>query len=282
MECFARIWGMELLFNQIAYPIVTSEEGVIAALEDPKVRAAILRDETQWQLDAPIYKAGIAMETSKEAAQKYHHDPTQEFNRKKAGNVSFLDVVKASDIMAQAAEAEMHVDPVALELLTRRNNELRALHDRVHDAHFGKFDDQTTVGHAMFTPKGGLGRATMMHVDDVRMTMHTTFAGASLRLLNGITTDKLWDLMDHQKMSELPQDVRDHKERELTLLTQEYNDEFSSAPLGDIIFMKGQKGLDITDRDVQSSMAVHASSPFISFQGQAAAIFYSKKTLDIG
>ncbi len=272
---------MEYLFNNIAYPIVASEDDVIEAFAEPSVRAVILRDDTLWQQDKQIIAPGITMTDAPNVARRYHYDPSEEFNRKKAGDISYTDVINVSDMLEQSSIAAIDVAQGAADLLTQRVNEKRALFSRLHDRLFGSFDDESVVGHLMFTPKGGVGRAPMMHVDNVRMTMHTTYAGASLRLLNGMITDKLWDGMNHTKMHALPQDVRDHKEAELTFLTEQYAEEFSGARIGDDIFMKGQLGKDLDDLEIRQSMGVHASSPYVSFQGQAASIYYSKKTLDI-
>ena len=246
-------------------------------------RAVILRDEAAWQVESQIFRAGITMKDDVRAAWAYvEDDPHGRFSRKYAGEASYLDVVKAADVLREAGEANIIVDPQASRLFSDKVNDQRAMFQRVHDACFGEHEDESTVGHIMFTPKHGEGRSPMMHVDNVRLTMHTTFEGAALHLLNGMTSETQWDYMNANKAATVTQDLKNQNDKALTILTQEYRDEFSSAKLGDAIFMKGQRGLDLNDPEIRDTMAVHASSPYISNYGQAGAIFYSKKTLDIG
>ncbi|PCI55449.1 MAG: hypothetical protein COB36_07445 [Alphaproteobacteria bacterium] len=276
---------MDYLFNNKAYPIVTSETDVIAALQEDNgtTRAVILRNEAAWQAESQTFGDGITMKDDVLAAWAYvEDDPHGRFPRKIAGEVSYLDVVNAADVLKEAGEANIIVDPQASRLFSDKVNSQREVFQRVHDACFGKQEDESIVGHLMFTPKHGEGRSPMMHVDNVRLTLHTTFAGATLHLLNGMTSDKQWDYMNASKSGTVMRGQKDQNDKELTILTQEYRDEFSSAKLGDAIFMKGQRGLDLEDPLIRDVMAVHASSPYISSYGQAGAIFYSKKTLDIG
>lgn len=276
---------MDYLFNNKAYPIVTSEADVIAALQEDNgtTRAVILRNEAAWQAESQTFGDGITMKDDVLAAWAYvEDDPHGRFSRKIAGEVSYLDVVNAADVLKEAGEANIIVDPQASCLFSDKVNSQREMFQRVHDACFGKQEDESTVGHLMFTPKHGEGRSPMMHVDNVRLTLHTTFAGATLHLLNGITSETQWDYMNASKSGTVMQGQKTENDKALTILTQEYRDEFSSAKLGDAIFMKGQRGLDLDDPLIRDVMAVHASSPYISNYGQAGAIFYSKKTLDIG
>ncbi len=276
---------MDYLFNNKAYPIVTSEADVIAALQEDNgtTRAVILRNEMAWQAESQTFGDGITMKDDALAAWAYiEDDPHGRFSRKIAGEVSYLDVVNAADVLKEAGQANIIVDPQASRLFSDKVNSQREMFQRVHDACFGKQEDESTVGHLMFTPKYGEGRSPMMHVDDVRLTLHTTFAGATLHLLNGMTSDKQWDYMNTRKSATVMQDQKTENDKALTILTREYREEFSSAKLGDEIFLKGQKGLDLDDPLIRDVMAVHASSPYILNYGQAGAIFYSKKTLDIG
>lgn len=276
---------MDYLFNNKAYPIVACEADVIAALQEDNgiTRAVILRNEVAWQTESHIFGDGITMKDDALAAWAYvQDDPDGRFPRKIAGEVSYLDVVNVADVLKEAGEANIIVDPQASRLFSDKVNSQREVFQRVHDACFGIQEDETTVGHLMFTPKHGEGRSPMMHVDNVRLTLHTTFAGATLHLLNGITSETQWDYMNASKSGTVMRDVKMQHDRDLTILTQEYREEFSSARLGDAIFMKGQRGLDLTDLSIRETVAVHASSPYISNYGQAGAIFYSKKTLDIG
>ncbi len=272
---------MDYLFGNEAYPIVTSESDIVEAYDMPLTQAVILRGEEAWQKEAEIFRSGIIIPDENEVGRLYNQDASAKNGRRVAGEVSYLDVISASEILAEAAKAEIEVSSEVCELFHKKMNYMRELYSRVHDEYYGAREDETVVGHAMFTPKGGVGRATMMHVDNVNMTLHSTFAGATLRLLDGITTEKLWDLMDKTKLNAMSQGTRDACEQELTRLTEAYSSEFSDAHAGDIIFMKGQKDKDLSDPETRKNMAVHASSPYIPYQGQAAAIFYSKKTLDI-
>jgi len=272
---------MEYLFGNDAYPIVTSEADIVEAYDTPLTRAVILRDEETWQKEAEIFRSGIIMRDENNVGGFYVSEANSKNGRRVAGEVSYLDVISASEILAEAAKAEIVVSAEACEVFHNKMNYMRELYNRVHDEYYGAREDETVVGHAMFTPKGGIGRATMMHVDDVNMTLHSTFAGATLRLLDGITTERLWDLMDKTKLNSMDQSQRDSSEKELSSLTESYGEEFGNAYAGDLIFMKGQKGKDLKDPEVRKNMAVHASSSYIPYQGQAASIFYSKKTLDI-
>ncbi len=272
---------MEHLFGNNAYPIVTNESDIVEAYNLPTTRAVILRDESAWQREADIFKAGIVMNSNPELAQMYHSIDGDPNNRRYAGDVSYTDVLNAQTILEESARAEINVTPEAADLFQARMNYMRPLYDRLHTQLYGEHEDESIVGHAMFTPKGGAGRSPMMHVDDVRLTMHGTFAGATLKLLNGVTSETMWELMDKTKSNALPPQVRDANDDQLTRMTADYADEFSSARLGDLILMKGQKEQDMSDPDVREEMGVHVSSPAISYQGQAAAIFYQKKTLDI-
>ncbi|PCJ99073.1 MAG: hypothetical protein COA45_06415 [Zetaproteobacteria bacterium] len=272
---------MDYLFNNKSYPIVTSEAQVIEALKEDNAttRAVILRDDVAWQTENEIFGAGITMKDDARAAWDYvEDDPSGRFPRKIAGKVSYQDVVNVADVLREAGEANIIVDPQASRLFSDKANYLRAMYQRVHDACFGKENDETTVGHLMFTPKHGEGRSPMMHVDNVQLTLHVTFAGATLSLLNGFTSETQWKYMNSSGVMQAQEKEND---RALTILTQQYSEEFSSAKLGDAIFMKGQRGFDLEDPLIRNTMAVHASSPYISSYGQAAAIFYSKKTLDI-
>lgn len=276
---------MDYLFNNKSYPIVTSEADVIAALKEDNgtTRAVILRNEAAWQAESKTFDAGITMKDDMSAAWDYiEDDPHGRFPRKIAGEVSYFDAVNAGDVLREADEANIIVDPQAGKLFSDKANELRAMFQRVHDVCYGEKVGHTTIGHLMFTPKHGMGRSPMMHVDNVQLTLHTTFAGASLNLSNGMVSLTQWDYMNAHKSDILPRDEKRAQEDKLTILTREYSEEFSSAKLGDAIFMKGQKDLDMDDPLIRDTMAVHASSPYISDYGQAGAIFYSKKTLDIG
>ncbi len=272
---------MDHLFGNEAYPIVTSEADIIGAYGLPTTRAVILRDEQAWQQESEVFKSGIIMNSNPELAKLYHSVNGDTNARRYAGDVSYTDVINAQQVFEEAGKAAIDVTPEAAVLFEARMNALRALYGRVHTELYGVHEDESIVGHAMFTPKGGTGRSPMMHVDDVRMTLHTTFSGATLKLLNGMTTDLLWDLMDKTKSNALPPQSRDANDERLTAMTTDYMDEFSSAYLGDVILMKGQKEVDMSDPDTRREMGAHVSSPAISFQGQSAAIFYQKKTLDI-
>ena len=272
---------MDYLFGNRAYPIVTSEDDILEFYDLPETRAVILREEDVWQREAEIFRSGIVMRDDNNVGSYYVSDANSKNGRRIAGEVSYIDVISASEVLAEAAKAEIIVSDEACEVFCNKMNRMRELYNMVHDSYYGVREDETVVGHAMFTPKGGIGRATMMHIDDVNMTLHSTFAGATLRLLDGITTEKLWDLMDKTKLNAMAQGQRDASERELSMLTESYSGEFGNAYAGDLIFMKGQKDKDMRDPEVRKNMAVHASSPLIPYQGQAAAIFYSKKTLDI-
>ena len=166
---------MSYLFDNEAYPIVTSEADIIEAFSVPMTRAVILRDEETWQRESEVFKSGIIMQDNPALGAQYRHDPSAKNDRKIAGEISYLDVISASEVLAEAQKADIILDPAACTLFHDKMNALRGLYARVHDAYFGAKDDETIVGHAMFTPKHGVGRSPMMHVDDVRMTLHTTY-----------------------------------------------------------------------------------------------------------
>ncbi len=272
---------MEHLFNNISYPIVTSEDDILDALRSGTTRAVILRGG-EWQSEqAAVFANGLIIHENAELAQDFVCDLSAVHGRKIPGQVSYLSPLTEEKITAEAQGAALEFGDEALDVFRQKMDYMRGLYQRIHDEYAGPRDDESIVNHMLFTPKKGVGRAPMMHVDDVALTMHTTVAGAELRLLNGIDTEPMWNAMNKQRTRAMSDAGRADNDRFLTQLTDDYSGEFDSARLGDIIIMKGQKDLDLDDPAVRQEMGVHASSPFISYRGQAAAVFYSKKTLDI-
>lgn len=198
-----------------------------------------------------------------------------------AGEVSYTDVVTTEHVLREAQKADITINDKAINAFSDRTNELRLLYMKIYQEIYGPQEDESIVGHLMFTPKHGLGRSPMMHVDNVQLTLHTTFAGATLRLLTGIASETLWKAMNVLKTSALPPEELSKNNDELTRLTRAYVDEFSSVALGDVVIMKGQRGENLDDPETRERVCVHASSPYIPQYGQAGAIFYAKKTRDI-
>lgn len=272
---------MEHLFNNIAYPIVTSEDDIDDALRLGTTRAVILRGGEWHDGEADIFRDGLVIHENAELAQDFVCDLSAEHGRKVPGQVSYLSPLSSQKIALEAQAAALEFGDDALEAFRQKMDYMRGLYERVHDAYVGPRDDESVVNHLLFTPKKGIGRSPMMHVDDVALTMHTTVAGAELRLLSGVETEAMWDAMNKQNTLSMTDEARADNDRALTHLTDRYYEEFDPTRRGDIVIMKGQKGQDLDDPDIRQQMGVHASSPFIALHGQAAAVFYSKKTLDI-
>ncbi len=91
-----------------------------------------------------------------------------------------------------------------------------------------------------------------------------------------MTTERMWENMDLNFLRSLPEGERCSREEDLTLITRSFQEEFSSASLGDIIFMKGQKGRDFSAPEDRAQMCIHASSPYIEQAGQVAALYYAQ------
>lgn len=267
---------MQNLFNNEAYPLVSNKEQAIAALRADVTRATSIR-HSSWVERAKLINLGITIGSDEALAARYNAPKTAD-NKKMTGQKGYTAPFTYDDIKNEAQENGLIITEQALELLHEHTTEVRGEFVDIQTNMLGH-DQFETTGRLLFAPKGAIGRAPIMHVDDVYLTLHETFKGAKLRVHSEKGTafnDTVWDMLDRRKTSKKETENNDAKTQRLMAATRDFNDEFSDTVIGDVVIMHGQKDRDLSDPAERDKVCVHSSSQMIPVFGQVAISFFSR------
>ncbi|MBL8640855.1 MAG: hypothetical protein JNL76_01930 [Alphaproteobacteria bacterium] len=238
-----------------AYPIAYSEQDVMPLLRDPFCRAVVLRDP-DFVFDAKEIQA-LRLE---DLAQKYWEDATAPSGRLRSGETTHTSLLTVDDIRSESRVAGIVISETALSLFTERCNQIRALFGRVFEEYTG-LRNTVLRGFTLFTPVGGRGRAPELHIDNTILSVHWSAALSTFRVCDGDIPDDIWDVLDP--------DTRKNYFHFLVDALKRHDLQTVENEIGDIMITKGQKGLDLSSRDVRQAVCVHASSDTIIQNGQA-------------
>ena len=266
----AKTLSMQYLFSNAAYPISQDQSEAIKALAEGATRAAAIR-KAEWLKTSKRVKEGIEI-THNPALAKRFYVPKSEPGHKTTGQIGHKIPFTHADIMKEADENGIIMDEPTAMIMADYLAELRQMIIEIHE-HEQSMQGFEVIGRLLFAPKDAIGRAPVMHVDDASFTLHTTFAGACVKIHNGMNfADTVWDLMDRRKTDK----TKTEESIELQRHTASYADEFSTTTLNDVLIMRGQAGLDLSDPEQRKRVCTHASSPLITVAGQVAATFFIK------
>lgn len=268
---------MQHLFSNKAFPLVDDKASAIAALRSDITKAAAIR-APEWGDTLNAIKQGIKITTNPALAARFNaskDDP----NKKMTGEKEYFEPFTYDDISKEAQKNGIIISDTALNLMTEHLTMLRDEFTSLQIELKGTQDFETT-SRLLFAPKGAIGRAPVMHVDDTDFTLHITFDGATLRVHTGMDFgNTIWDMLDRQKTSKTETENNDAQTQALLNETANYHGEFSSTKRGDAVIMNGQKGRNLSDPAERKKVCAHASSQMISVQGQVAATFFTRPAL---
>ncbi|MBI1327876.1 MAG: hypothetical protein GC136_09575 [Alphaproteobacteria bacterium] len=270
---------MSRLYNNPSYPAVDDPAEIAPALNDAHTRAVFYTDprmpKTIRELAPAITASNNA--TLASAYQRISDDGTRE---KSAGRVHYMDAVTMDQVQAEADSAGIQIanDHNSLALLTRRINQMRNVFTQAYREYSGD-TDSAIVTHLLFTPKGGIGRSPMLHVDNLPLTGHWSAALSSLEIMIEEPPAFLWEMLDKRKTNKLPKGANLPLQASLSAFVKHNPQDFERAALGDLLILKGQKLRDLSNPLDRACVCVHTSDRHIAEEGQAAAMFYPKRQI---
>jgi len=265
---------MKHLFRNNAFPRVRDKTEAIASLRGDITRATSIHN-SDWHKRSHRISTGITITDNPKLASHFHA-PKGTSDKKMTGQKGYLVPFTYEDIKREAEENGIIITDEALLLMVEHTTELRNEFINIQAEILGH-DQLETTGRLLFAPKGAIGRAPIMHVDDVYLTLHETFAGANARILTGMQpTDAIWDMMDRRKTAKIETENGDSLTKNLLAATTNYNDEFSNTPTNDPVIMKGQRDRNLSDHAQRNQVCIHSSSQMIQPLGQVAATFFTR------
>jgi hypothetical protein len=259
-------WQPDYLTMTESYPIVRQEEHIVPLLRNPFARAVILRDPKNCL--SPSEEVNIV--SDKELAARYWADESDPaMGRLMPGRIEHNEDVTTDGIRKESLEAKIYLSSAAVAWFTERCNHLRGLITQTYNDYTNNRPYRVISGYTLFTPKGGQGRAPEAHIDNTILTCHWGAALATLRLYDGFLCDETWDTMNMVKRKLKPADQQKRDIDYLIKLARQPDFMMSETQPGDVVFGKGQYGLDLDDSMSRASVCVHASSETIIQNGQA-------------
>ncbi len=230
---------------------------------------AVLIQNPEWMETTRRIRQGLKIGDNRELAALYTDDPTKKRGFKITGENEYFKPFTSGEIFAEAKDGGVHIDEDALALLTAHLNNLRESFEEICAQYCN--NNLRIAGRLLFAPIGARGRSPSMHVDNVPLTLHSTFAGGRLNIHTGTSLDDIiWDMMNRKKTP---------NKLVLRQITNDSREQFIDAAFGDAVVMRGQKNLNLDDKNIRNRVCVHTSSRDICDLGQAAVTF-TQKPLD--
>lgn len=264
---------MNFPFDHSEFPLARYGHEVVPLLRNEMSRAVTLRDP-DWESDLADIRQGITFIDDPALAHQYKSG--FDHQRKEAGANQYDAPFTADDFLREAEDACVRIDGTALDAMTRHAERLREIYTGFYSELSGEANPEI-FGHILFTPPGGDGRATYMHVDTLPCLMHSNFKGTGLAIHTGnMLPDGAWEDMNSRNFAadEAKICTGESLMDRLAFLRDRYLDEFSDACNGDVVIMRGQYGRNLEEQTVRRTVAVHTSSPRIPQTGQAGVLFY--------
>lgn len=255
------------LFNNAAYPVMNSPEAISAALSCAETRGVVLKDH--------ILKFGGDVFTAQHDENLAYTYSTSGINRprKTAGRKQYAEVT-AQDILSEAKEAGIKVSPYYSDTLAEAVNSMHGLFTEVYRSVWN--DNETpVVSQLLFTPKGGIGRAPLVHIDNNRLTGHWAIALSGLDIMMSEPSSDLWNALNRTIHDAT---IGVDKALDIAVLehTSQAQENFETTDIGDMLFLKGQRGRNLNDEFERQQMSVHKSADAMRKHGQVGAMFYPK------
>jgi hypothetical protein len=255
----------DYLFDNPALPVIRSAEEILPALRRDFTRAVTFR-----HADYDFSNRAIRAVANFAETRAYHLDAIDP-RRRYAGRIGHTGAVDTEDVQRESAEAGIVLDGDTAADFATRCKTLRTLFSTIlEDYTDGAIAD--TTARLLFTPKGGLGRAATLHVDNTILTLHWSAALAPLGVLNGEPDENLWQALDRRyKDGAGPAELR----RIGQILERADDDDMLDLrdnAIGDIVIGKGQRGRDLSQPEARREAFVHKSSAGITRSGQAAFV----------